>query len=59
MSRLRTQERTQESRKLRNLQNSKQKTFIFKKKRFAGEFLKERLSKCPSVDVEDTEKEQP
>jgi len=57
MSRLRTQERTQESRKLRNLQNSKQKTFI--KKRFAGEFLKERLSKCPSVDVEDTEKEQP
>jgi len=56
MSRLRTQKKTQNSQKLRNLQNSE--TFYFNN-RFAGEFLIERLSKCPSVDVEDVDEEQP
>jgi hypothetical protein len=55
MSRLRTEIKAQKTQKLRNLQNSENS----KKQSFAGEFLIRRLSKCPGVGVEDTDKEQP
>ena len=44
--------------KARNSETYKtQKKLI--QKRFAGNSIKERLSKCPGVDIEDTDKEQP
>jgi len=56
MSRLRTQENSEISKNSETYKTRSKKHLL---NRFAGEFLKERLSKYPSVGVEDADKEQP